>query len=378
MTCALVASRIVSMTFIPLLGYYLMRPGKPLPPIEYRRAHGFTGLYYKTGHYALEHRKIFVACSMLFLLAGFLIAKQLRSAFFPEDVQYLSYIDIWLPNGAAISETNATAKKVAAVVRSVAAQYAKEHPEHGHPRTILKSITSFVGGGGPRFWFSVSPEAQQTNYAQLILEMYNKEDMPKLVGPLQNPLSKKVPGAYVDVRQLLTNPVRYPIEVHIFGHADIDPAREEADIETLKHIANQIEEMLRSVPGARRIRTDWMAESPIIQLPINPDRANLAGVTNEDIANSAAAGLTGAQVGTLISGDLRIPIVARLRQKERAQLSDLGNLYIYATEGNRAGSDPGGRANSISPIARADRPPRSLSHDLCGAYPAPGVLPSRS
>ena len=43
MTCALVASRIVSMTFIPQLGYYLMRPGKPLPPIEYRRTHGVTG-----------------------------------------------------------------------------------------------------------------------------------------------------------------------------------------------------------------------------------------------------------------------------------------------------------------------------------------------
>ncbi len=60
MTCALVASRIVSMTFIPQLGYYLMRPGKPLPPIEYRRTHGVTGLYYKLGHYALEHRKAFV------------------------------------------------------------------------------------------------------------------------------------------------------------------------------------------------------------------------------------------------------------------------------------------------------------------------------
>ena len=70
MTCALVASRIVSMTFIPQLGYYLMRPGKPLPPIEYRRTHGVTGVYYKLGHYALEHRKVFVACSFLFLAGG--------------------------------------------------------------------------------------------------------------------------------------------------------------------------------------------------------------------------------------------------------------------------------------------------------------------
>ncbi|MFZ1886535.1 MAG: efflux RND transporter permease subunit [Candidatus Binataceae bacterium] len=376
MTCALVASRIISMTFIPQLGYYLMKPGKPLPPIEYRRTHGFTGLYYATGHYALEHRKTFVACSMLFLLAGFLIAKQLRSAYFPEDVQYLSYIDVWLPNGAAISETDATAKKVAAVVRSAAAEYGKEHPEHGHPRAILKSITTFVGGGGPRFWFSVSPESPQANYAQLILEIYNKEDMPKFVGPLQNLLSKEVSGAYIDVCQLLTNPVRYPIEVHIFGQADIDPAREQKDIETLDRIANQVEAALRSVPGARRIRTDWMDESPVIDLPINPDRANLAGVTNEDIANSAAAGLSGGQVGTLISGDLRIPIVARLRQEERAQLSDLGNLYVYASEGT--GRVP---IQAVAPIVFRLSPERIVRRDhfrtiSVAAYPAPGVLAS--
>ena len=123
MTCALVASRIVSMTFIPQLGYYLMRPGKPLPPIEYRRTHGVTGFYYKIGHYALEHRKTLIACSLLFLAGGFLIGKQLRSAFFPEDVQYLSYVDVWLPNGAALSETNNVAKEAEAVVRRVAAQY---------------------------------------------------------------------------------------------------------------------------------------------------------------------------------------------------------------------------------------------------------------
>jgi multidrug efflux pump subunit AcrB len=35
MTCSLIASRVVSMTFIPLLGYYLLRPNrKPERPVE--------------------------------------------------------------------------------------------------------------------------------------------------------------------------------------------------------------------------------------------------------------------------------------------------------------------------------------------------------
>src|SRR5262249_10969036 len=48
LTCSLVASRIVSMTFIPLLGYYLLRPKKERT-IEERRQKGFAAFYYRIG-----------------------------------------------------------------------------------------------------------------------------------------------------------------------------------------------------------------------------------------------------------------------------------------------------------------------------------------
>jgi multidrug efflux pump subunit AcrB len=57
LAASLVASRIVSMTFIPLLGYYLLRPNKkPQPPIEERRTKGFSGWYFRTGRRAIKHR----------------------------------------------------------------------------------------------------------------------------------------------------------------------------------------------------------------------------------------------------------------------------------------------------------------------------------
>ena len=46
--CSLVASRLVSMTFIPLLGYYLLRP-QAEPSIEERRKSGFAAAYYRVG-----------------------------------------------------------------------------------------------------------------------------------------------------------------------------------------------------------------------------------------------------------------------------------------------------------------------------------------
>src|SRR6202008_4453941 len=57
MTCTLVASVIVSFTFMPLIAYYLIKPPKTMEePMSERRRHGFAGFYYKVGGFALEHR----------------------------------------------------------------------------------------------------------------------------------------------------------------------------------------------------------------------------------------------------------------------------------------------------------------------------------
>ena len=49
--CSLVASRLVSMTFIPFLGYYLLKPKFEMPTQE-----GFAARYHALGHWAIDHR----------------------------------------------------------------------------------------------------------------------------------------------------------------------------------------------------------------------------------------------------------------------------------------------------------------------------------
>src|SRR5262249_40388299 len=65
----------------------------------------------------------------------------------------------------------------------------------------------------------------------------------------------------------------------------------------------------------------------------DPDRANLAGITNRDVAASTTAAMSGTTVTTLREGNQQIPVIARLRATERAQLSDIENIYVYYSEG---------------------------------------------
>ena len=118
MTAALVSSRLASMTFIPLLGYYLLRaPKKKQSTIAERRQKGFYGAYYNLAQGAIRFRWGVLALSLCFLVGGGLVATRLKSQFFPEDVQYWSYVDVWLPNDTALSLTNSTAQQAEKIVR---------------------------------------------------------------------------------------------------------------------------------------------------------------------------------------------------------------------------------------------------------------------
>lgn len=381
MASALVCSRVVSMTFIPLLGYYLLRPSKkPEATIEERRERGFTGFYYRLAGSAIRHRWTVFVASLLFLTGGAVIARDLKSSFFPDDVQYWSYLDIWLPNDASFTATNQATQAAEQVIRQVSEQYGREHPgKDGKPRQILQSITSFVGGGGPRFWHSVSPQQQQRNYAQAIIEVTDKDDTPPLVGEMQSALSRRVPGARIDARQLQTNPVDIPIQVMLSGQEDVTATDEVRDIRTLRGLANQVEAILRSSPLAARVRTDWDVESSGVKLEIDPDRANLAGVTNLDVANSSTAAISGATLTAFREGDKQIPVVARLRMEERSQLSDIQNLYVYSS--TQAGvSVPLLEISSIRHTLETQRIIRQEHFRMMSveAFPVPGRLNSEA
>jgi multidrug efflux pump len=332
MTVSLVASRLVSMTFLPLLGYYLLRPEKKAEKtLEQQREHGFFGLYARAAKYSIEHRWKFFAGSLIFLAVGAWIFAQLNSAFFPEDVQYWSYVDVWLPNDATLEATNQTALKVEQVVRAQAEKFSAEHSKPGQG-DVLRYVTSFVGGGGPRFWFSASPQLQQLNYAQVLIEVKDKEITPQFVKELQPVLTASIPGARMDARQLLTNPIDYPIEIRISSTADVNAKDEAEDIRGMRAIAGKVEDIFRSIAIAERVRNEWGQENAQVALTIDPDRANLAGLTNMDVANSSVAGMSGTTVSALQEGQKQIPIVARLRMDERSQLSDIQNLYVYGSQ----------------------------------------------
>jgi multidrug efflux pump subunit AcrB len=368
LTCSLVASRLVSMTFIPLLGYYLLRPSKkPAPPIHERREHGFAGWYYKVGRWAIEHRWRVAIASLGVLVLGGVIMKRLKPQYFPKDLQYLSYVEVWLPEDAPLIATRELTEQAEALVRKHSTEYFAHH-EGGHgERGELVSLTTFIGGGGPRFWSSFSPEPRQTNYGLIVMQTRSKHDTPGLVAALQDVLSREISGARINVRELETGPpVGIPVSIRLSGD----------HMPTLRAQAAQLMGILRANPLAERVQDDWGAQSFAVDVAIDPDRASRAGLTNADAATSTAIGLNGLELTALHEGDKTVPVIARLRMEERARLADLRNLYVYSSQSTQKVS-----LRQIASLSTGMRPEKINRRNqfrtiTVGAFPKAGVLSS--
>jgi multidrug efflux pump len=316
--CSLVASRAVSMTFLPLLAYYILKAGRD-PMADAPRASRFGQAYERAVTFAIDHRGKFLAASSLALVAGGFFATQLHRQFFPRDNFYIAYVDIRLPEDAPLAQTARVTRQADQVVREVATAYDTAHGGE----SSLASITSFVGAGGPRFWFSVRPEPSAPNYAQLLLQFTESEDTNRLVGPLQDALTTQIAGARIDVRTVETGPPTIiPVSMRILG----DDAR------VLRQEAEKLQSILKTSPSALNVRDDWGNDAIRTRLEIDQDRAGLAGVSSHDIAIGMYSGVAGVPIGYVREGRKNIPIVQLMDYGQRETVTDLEQLYIYSSQ----------------------------------------------
>jgi cobalt-zinc-cadmium resistance protein CzcA len=117
--------------------------------------------------------------------------------------------------------------------------------------------------------------------------------------------------------------VRADIAVKIFGD----------DFVTLESLATQIRDLLRTISGSGDVEFDAFGRSPLLE--IKPDRAALRryNLQAADLNRAMAAALGGEDVGTMIEGNRRFPIVVRLAEDARRDFDTMRRIPIRADAG---------------------------------------------
>ncbi len=313
---SLVASRIVSMTFMPMLGYYLLRGQKGYEAALEGEGRGaaLARKYNAVTEWMLDHKAKSFLGFLAFLVIGLAPAALIRTQFFPEEAMSRFYVHVRLPEGSDVRAT----ERIAEEARQALLRTEGER---------LERITSFVGNGGPRWWSNVSPEPKNPAYALMIVQTLEPEQSMPMIARLQRTLRAEVPGARFEVYRISSGrPAVTPVEIRVSG----------PDEATLRRLSEEVKGVLRALPQTADVTDDWGAETLKLTLDVDDARAAAAGVTHADVATSSLLALSGSTVTRLRERDRLVDVVLRLRPAERGTASRLRDLYVWSGRSGKA------------------------------------------
>lgn len=283
---ALVVSWLVAVTFTPYLGVKLLPDFK-----TQAHADDSSHTLYETPLYrrlralitaCVRSRHAVVAATVgLLVLAIVGMATVVPKQFFPSSDRPEVLVDIFLPQGSAIATTDATAKKIEAILATM--------PE-------VKTLSAYVGAGAPRFFISANPEQPDPAFAKIIAIGQDAAARDRIMAALQRHIDNGAfPEARVRVTRLLYGPpVIWPVSFRIIG----------ADPVTLRTIAYHVRDAMAAHPHTVDAHLEWDERAPVLYLAMDADRVRLMGLTPNDVAQRLQFQLDGVPV-TEVRQDIR-------------------------------------------------------------------------
>ena len=317
-TLALIASRIVSMTFVPLLGYYLLKGQRGFDQGGEVRRFPFSlldrlllavlPLYRTLLEGALRRPWLAMFLAYGLLAASLTLAPRLGRQFFPPAERNQLLIDLALPGSPSLEETRRICDDVTRLLQR-------------HEEVVSGAV--FVGGSAPRFYYNVTPKAPDDHLAQVLINTRNADEVPALVARLRTELDREISGARCVVKQLEQGPpVDTPIQIRLTGD----------DLDTLRGLADQVGSALREA-GGYKVHDDLDQRVPTLQIGIDQDRASAAGVVGPAIGAAVRSAFAGLTVTELREGSRLVPVVLRLRAEERDDVAKVSELRVESLGG---------------------------------------------
>ena len=235
-------------------------------------------------------------------------------------------------------------------------------------RTGIANYVTYIGQGGPRFYYNVVPEtlliqlcAGGRQYRQLAAATS------QLVKELSSVINSKVPGARIEIKFLEQGPpVGAPLQIVVRG----------PELTELKRLSAEIQSRLNSVDGVIHARDNFGKDSYLLKLVCDDSQLRAAGLTPAQVKLATAFAMSGMPITSFRAPDRQIPVIARVMPELRQNSEDLNRLYL-TNPLTGAASGPGQRGTDRDTAHdEPDRAPewRTAAHRQCVC--PEGLLPS--
>lgn len=323
-TLALLSSWVLAMTMITMLGVAFIRvkSKKPLEEEAESKKSFFDRLqvYYKQLLLVVLKRPIlFLIGLMALFVISILLFPKLPFIFFPDSDRNLVTLDLNLPLGAKIERTEEVVEKIETFIK-------REMLVSDTQKEGIVDWTSFIGEGPYSYDLGYQPGEANTGYAHMLLNTSSFEFNQQVIKKLDAFCFASFPNADVTIA---------PLAGGGGGGADVAVRISGNSPDELYRISESIKQEMNLIPGTKNIKDDWGPKIKKFVVDIDQDKANRAGLTNQDIAISLQTSLSGSNSGALRAGEDNIPIMMRSEGSQEIDARDLGGVNIFAQNSGR-------------------------------------------
>ena len=335
---SLAMSLFVAVTSVPVLCSRLL---KLAPPAESRTGvvgviyrlsdralNGIDTLYQRSLHIALQHRPTVMAVGAAAFIAAIVLLPRVGFEFQPTTDEGEVTVDAELAVGTRIEVTEEVLVRLEQTIRQTT------------PEAVML-ITQAGGGGGGGFGNA------STNRGSITVRLTDKDQRTRSSDRVAMELRRQLsglPGVIVRTRASGGQQMMMRggggdgsrLSVEIRGH----------ELEQASQLARNLKSILDTTPGIADSRLGRDDGRPELEVRVDRDKAAVLGMTVTGVANTIRTNVAGTQAAMYREAGNEYPIVVRLRESDRDEISSVGDVLL---------STPGGRVLPAKNVMVVDR-----------------------
>jgi len=307
---SMAASFVVSLTVIPVLCSFLLKPKPGEPARDGVVVRVLKSLFRRTWlRLALDQPFVVLGTAAVLLAAAVTLYVTMPKDFLPAFKEETVLVALTAAPGTSLQQTNEIAAVVDRLlleipeVRSVGRRVGRaEHGDHVVPVSTVEFDVDFKEGGRPR---------------ETVLEEIREKvrTIPGTFAAISGPLADRIGH--------MLSGVSAKVAVKIYG----------PDLGELRRIGNAVQQIAQEIPGLADARIEQQAPIPQLRIEVDRERAAAYGVTPGELNNQLSAYMDGAELAELYEGRRVIDLVLRLGDEWRESPDRLRSMLIETDSG---------------------------------------------
>ncbi|MDD5360657.1 MAG: efflux RND transporter permease subunit [Ignavibacteria bacterium] len=270
-------------------------------------------LYEKVVRKAMTHRKTTLALTLGLLIGVFVLygAFNFGVEFFPDTDPRQSVINVKMPVGTNIEETNKLTKEIEKKIPAL---------------KDIKYIVTNVGSSNDPLDFSGEGIPTKSVITINFVDKIDREQNSFLSLEQIRKAIEDIPGGEIQIEKEQNGPpTGPPVNLEISGD----------DFITLGNISEQIKREIKDIPGLKDLKTNFDAARPEIKITVDREKAALYGLNTAMIGASVRTAVNGTKASKIREGKDEYDVTVRLSKEQRNDINTIDNLYVTNTKGEK-------------------------------------------